>query len=122
MLTFRQICSRILLSVKLTGRKKMGYTTTALKIMKILVKTGKGFTNLELAEKVGKSEAAVRAAIRNIRVNGDVPVVKKVTLDKQNRILPAKYFIPVSGDFTAQTFVTRGRPSRAYAVDPLAQL
>lgn len=100
----------------------MGYTTTALKVMKILTKTGKGFTNLELAEKIGKSESAVRAAIRNIRVNGDVPVVKKVTLDKKNRIMPAKYFIPVSHDFTEQTFVARGRPSRAYAVDPLARV
>lgn len=100
----------------------MGYTTTALKVMKILSKTGRGYTNLELAEKVGKSEAAVRCAIRNIRVNGEVPVIKKVTIDKQNRVSPAKYFIPVSHDFTKQTFVARGRPSRAYAVDPTAKV
>jgi transcription initiation factor IIE alpha subunit len=95
------------------------YTVTAEAVLDILTRTGKGFTNEQLAKKVGKSQAAVRAAIRVIRSAGEVPVVKKVVINKKtNKLEPAKYFVPVSQDFTVQTTVPLGRPSRAFAVRP----
>lgn len=94
-------------------------TQTAALVYDILTSTGKGYTNQQLAKKVGKSEAAVRAAIYVIRNTAGVPVVKKVTVDKKtNYLQPAKYFIPVSQDTTVQVEVPRGRPSRQYAVRP----
>lgn len=86
------------------------------KVFTLLTKTGKGFTNDQLANKLGTSETHIRAAVRAIRMAG-TPVVKKVTFDKRtNKMNRAKYFIPVSQDVTHLDECPRGRPSRKFAV------
>jgi biotin operon repressor len=85
-------------------------------VFTLLTKTGKGFTNDQLAAKVGTSREAIRVAVRAIRQTG-TPVVKKVTYDKRtNKMNVAKYFIPVSQDITTLEDCPRGRPSRKFAV------
>jgi len=86
------------------------------KLFNLLTKTGKGFTNSQLASKFDTSEVHIRNAVRAIRQTG-TPVVKKVTFDKRtNKMNPAKYFIPVSQDITTLEDCPIGRPSRKYAV------
>ena len=85
-------------------------------IFNLLRKTGKGYTNEQIADRIGVSTHSVRAHICRLRNEG-VPIVKKVTYDKRTgKLNHAKYFIPVSQDLVEEVFVPRGRPSREFAV------
>lgn len=92
------------------------------RVFNLLVKTGKGYTNDELVAKaIGgsvteNSRASIRVAVRTIREAG-TPVIKKARYNKATgKMLPAKYFIPVSQDQVMQMDTPRGRPRRDYAV------
>lgn len=90
--------------------------TIADRVFNLMTRTGKGYTNDELAVKVQTTRDSVRGIISGLRAEG-VPIVKKARYDKATgKMLPAKYFIPVSQDHVIQTEVPRGRPSRSYAV------